>query len=46
MEDLEVVFEELMTRGVRFESPPTQQPWGGSLAHFSDPDENVLTLLG
>jgi catechol 2,3-dioxygenase-like lactoylglutathione lyase family enzyme len=25
--------------------PPELQPWGGVLAHFKDPDNNVLTLV-
>ena len=32
-------------KGVRFVRPPKRQPWGGRLAHFSDPDGNVVTLL-
>jgi catechol 2,3-dioxygenase-like lactoylglutathione lyase family enzyme len=39
-------YEELTKRGVDFVSPPAKQPWGGVLAHFRDPDGNVLTLLG
>ena len=31
---------------VEFLAPPEKQPWCGSLAHFRDPDGNVLTLLG
>ena len=39
-------YKELAKRGVEFDSPPTKQPWGGVLAHFRDPDGNVITLLG
>ena len=46
VEDLEGVYEELMERGVKFTMPPTHQDWGGSLAHFEDPEGNVLSLLG
>lgn len=35
----------LAGRGVRFLGAPEKQPWGGTLAHFEDPDGNVLTLL-
>ncbi len=38
-------YAELRARGVEFLAPPEQQPWGGVLAHFRDPDPNVLTLL-
>ena len=44
--DIDVTYEELLGRGVRFDSPPEKQSWGGTLAHFRDPDGNVLTLLG
>jgi predicted enzyme related to lactoylglutathione lyase len=27
-------------------APPEKQPWGGIVAHFRDPDGNVITLLG
>ena len=39
-------YRALREKGVRFASAPETQPWGGSLAHFEDPDGNVLTLLG
>ncbi|WP_068087022.1 VOC family protein [Polycladidibacter stylochi] len=39
-------YEELSKRGVKFTQPPQQQPWGGVLAHFTDPFGNTLTLLG
>ena len=31
-------------KGVEFEMPPTQQPWGGTLALFKDPDGNIYYL--
>ena len=45
VDDIETTFETLVARGVVFREPPTKQPWGGSLAHFEDPDGNVLTLV-
>ncbi len=36
---------ELAGKGVRFEAPPQSQDWGGVLAHFADPDGNLLTLV-
>lgn len=36
----------LLARGVEFLAPPQRMPWGGVLAHFRDPDGNVLTLVG
>ncbi len=44
--DIEATYQILSDRGVEFTSPPARQPWGGVLAHFKDPDGNVLTLLG
>jgi len=45
VEDIGAVYERLTAKGVEFVGPPERQPWGGSLAHFKDPDGNVLTLL-
>jgi predicted enzyme related to lactoylglutathione lyase len=44
--DIHAAYADLLAKGVEFVSPPTLQPWGGTLAHFKDPDDNVLTLLG
>ena len=46
VDDVAATYEELRARGVEFVAPPEKQPWGGTLAHFRDPDGNVLTLLG
>lgn len=43
--DLGETYGTLLDRGVTFIAPPQRQPWGGSLAHFKDPEGNVLTLL-
>ena len=44
--DIYATHEELSERGVEFLAPPELMPWGGVLAHFRDPDGNVLTLVG
>ncbi len=44
--DIEAAYRTLIGRGVEFHAPPQKQPWGGVLAHFRDPDGNLLTLLG
>lgn len=44
--DVAAAYGELRAKGVDFVAPPEKQPWGGTLAHFRDPDGNVLTLLG
>lgn len=43
--DLSEVFRTLTSRKVPFVGDPAKQYWGGSLAHFSDPGGNVLTLV-
>ncbi len=46
VDDIQKSYENLKAKGVVFTEPPTQQLWGGWLAHFKDPAGNVLTLLG
>ncbi len=46
VDDIEACHKTLAARGVQFVQTPAKQPWGGWLAHFRDPDGNVLTLLG
>jgi len=36
---------QLTGQGVQFLGPAQTQAWGGTLAHFLDPDGNVLTLV-
>jgi len=45
IEDVDSAYASLCAKGVAFTAPPQKQPWGGTLAHFLDPDRNVLTLL-
>jgi catechol 2,3-dioxygenase-like lactoylglutathione lyase family enzyme len=42
--DVDAVYASLKTKGVRFTMPPTRQPWGGYMAMFADPDDNVFYL--
>ena len=46
VDDIQARYDGLRSRGVEFLGAPEKQPWGGVLAHFRDPDGNVLTLLG
>ena len=46
VDNLNETYKSLQSKGVPFSRPPEKQEWGGSLAHFEDPDGNVLTLLG
>ena len=43
--DIWAEYEALTARGVHFIAPPGVQPWGGVLAHLSDPSRNILTLV-
>ncbi len=43
--DMDATCKRLLEQGVVFKSLPARQPWGGVLAHFEDPEGNVLTLL-
>lgn len=43
--DVAAEYERLLAKGVKFTGSPEKQPFGGTLAHFSDLDGNVLTLL-
>ena len=43
--DINAVHAALSEKGVTFDGPPAAQAWGGRLAHFHDPDGNVLTLV-
>ncbi len=46
VEDIDAVYTDLIAKGVPFLGKPEAQPWGGKLAHFKDPDGNVITLIG
>lgn len=45
VEDCKAACGELTGKGVQFLGPAQTQAWGGTLAHFLDPDGNVLTLV-
>ena len=42
--DVDVAYEDLRAKGVRFTMAPSKQPWGGYMAMFADPDGNVFYL--
>lgn len=42
--DLDRQYDALLERGVRFESPPADQPWLWREAYLRDPDGNLLCL--
>lgn len=43
--DIAAAHRRLSEQQVPFDGPPITQDWGGQLAHFSDPDGNILTLV-
>ena len=45
VEDIDAAHQRLADRGVTFTRPPEQEPWGGWVATFADPDGNTLQLL-
>jgi len=45
VDDIQPVAARLASRGVEFTRPPEQEPWGGWVATFHDPDGNTLQLL-
>lgn len=42
--DLKAEHARLASLAVKFELPPTRQPWGGFMALIADPDGNVFYL--
>jgi lactoylglutathione lyase len=44
VEDVDAVHAELVGKGVHFTMEPAQQPWGGYMAMFTDPDGNIYYL--
>jgi len=45
VEDIQAVHDRLSAAGVAFSRPPEQEPWGGWIATFNDPDGNTVQLM-
>lgn len=43
-DNIQDTYKELVERGVKFDAPPSQQPWGGWETWFVDPDGNRFHL--
>jgi catechol 2,3-dioxygenase-like lactoylglutathione lyase family enzyme len=43
--DIARTADHLRAAGVEFVRPPSQEPWGGWIATFRDPDGNLVQLL-
>jgi catechol 2,3-dioxygenase-like lactoylglutathione lyase family enzyme len=44
--DVDEAYEELCQRGVSFEDPPANRPWGARMAAFRDPEGFALEIVG
>ena len=44
VENIDEAYASMSSRGVPFEHPPRDQPWGGRDTAFADPDGNTLFL--
>ena len=44
-DDIQATYQDLSNRGVEFTQPPTQQPWGMTMAQLKDLYGNVIVLV-
>lgn len=44
--DVDAAYGELVKRGVEFEDPPANRPWGTRMAAFHDPEGFVIEIVG
>jgi len=44
--DVDAAYDELRQRGVIFEDPPANRPWGARMAAFRDPEGFALEIVG
>jgi len=44
--DVDAAYEVLCQRGVVFDDPPANQPWGARMAAFRDPEGFALEIVG
>jgi len=44
VEDVDAAYQELLTKGVTFLRPPTNQPWGQRTSHFADLEGNLWEI--
>ena len=42
--DIDVEYEQLREKGVKFVKKPTTQPWGQRTAYFTDPDGHIWEI--
>jgi catechol 2,3-dioxygenase-like lactoylglutathione lyase family enzyme len=44
--DVDEVYSSLRSKGVKFDDPPTNRPWGTRSAGFKDPEGYVVEIVG
>jgi len=44
--DVDAAYQALVDRGVAFDDPPANRPWGARMAAFRDPEGYVLEIVG
>ena len=44
--DVDTAYQELVGRGVDFEDPPANRPWGARMAAFRDPEGFAVEIVG
>jgi len=44
--DVDAAHQALVDRGVAFDDPPANRPWGARMAAFRDPEGYVLEIVG
>jgi lactoylglutathione lyase len=44
--DVDAECNKLLERGVRFEQPPANMPWGTRMAALRDPEGNAIEIVG
>jgi lactoylglutathione lyase len=44
--NVDVVYKQLLERGVKFEHQPANMPWGTRMAAFRDPEGNAIEIVG
>lgn len=46
VQDVDAVYRKLVEKGVQFEHPPANMPWGARMAAFRDPEGNAIEIVG
>jgi catechol 2,3-dioxygenase-like lactoylglutathione lyase family enzyme len=44
--NVDAAYDDLVSRGVEFEDPPANRPWGARMAAFRDPEGYAVEIVG